>query len=58
MQKNEARANEQRRAASFLVLHSICSERFLLASAGDATRIRRRFGLRGTKFANVMQFVS
>jgi len=56
MQKNQARGNEQRRAACLIVLHAGRAEYFLLASAGNATRIRR--GLSGKKFTNVIQFIS
>ncbi len=58
MQKNQARSNEQRRAASLIVLHARRADRLLLASAGHVIRIRRSFGLGGTKFADVIQFIS
>src|SRR4029450_97456 len=58
MQKNQARSNEHRRAASLIVLHARRADRLLLASAGHVIRIRRSFGLGGTKFANVIQFIS
>ena len=56
MQKNQARSNLQRRAASLIVLHARRAERFLLASA-DVLRIRR-FSFGGEEFANVIQFIS
>jgi hypothetical protein len=52
MQKYEARSNEQRRAASLIVLHAKRADRLLLASAGHVIRVHR-FGLGGTKFADV-----
>src|SRR6266481_325210 len=58
MQKNQARSNEQRRAASLIVLHARRADRLLLASAGHVIRIRRSSGLGGTKFADVIQFIS
>ena len=57
MKENQARGNEQCRAASLIVLHATRAERFLLATAGNI-RIRRCFGFGGTKFANVIQFIS
>lgn len=57
MKKNQVRGNEQRRAASLIVLHATRAERFLLASAGNVFRTRRlTFG--GKKFTNVIQFIS
>lgn len=58
MQKNQARSNEQRRAASLIVLHAKRVDRLLLASVGHVIRIRRSFVLGGTKFADVIQFIS
>jgi len=58
MQKNQARGNEQRRAASLIVLHAGRAECFLLAAAGNVFRIRRCFDFGGTKLANVIQFIS
>src|ERR1700730_5087569 len=58
MQKNQARSNEQRRAASLIVLPAQRVDRFVLASAGHVIRIRRGFVLGGTKFADVIQFIS
>lgn len=58
MQKNQARSNDQRRAASLIVLHARRADPFLLATAGNGSRICGSFGLGGKKFANVIQFVS
>jgi hypothetical protein len=58
MQKNQARCNEQRRAASLIVVHAKRADRLLLASVGHVIRIRRSFGLGGTEFADVIQFIS
>src|SRR6266511_3633240 len=58
MQKNQARGNQQRRVAGLIVLHARRAERFLFAPAGNVARIRRGFGLGGTKFADVVQFIS
>jgi hypothetical protein len=57
MKKNQARGNEQCRAASLIVLHAIRAERSLLVGAGNVFRIRRlTFG--GKEFTNVIQFIS
>jgi hypothetical protein len=56
MQKNQARCNEQRRAASLIVVHAKRADRLLLASA-DVVRIRR-FSFGSKKFADVIQFIS
>src|SRR5207249_6448031 len=58
IQKNQARSDEQRRAASLIVLHARRADRLLLASPGHVIRIRRSFRLGGTKFAYVIQFIS
>src|SRR5882762_8044324 len=58
IQKNQARSNEQRRAASLIVLHARRADRSLLASGGHVIRIRCGFRLGGTKFADVIQFIS
>lgn len=58
MQKNQAGANEQRSAAGLFVLHLKRAERLLLANPCELLRIRGCFGLRGAKFANVVQFIS
>ena len=56
MQKNQARSNQQRRAASLIVLHARRADRLLLANA-DLLRIRR-FSFGGEEFADVIQFIS
>ena len=56
MQKNQARSNQQRRAASLIVLHARRAQRLLLATA-DILRIRR-FSFGGEEFADVIQFIS
>ena len=57
MKENQARGNEQCRAASLIVLHATRAERFLLASAGKVFQIRcPTFG--GKEFTNVIQFIS
>ncbi len=56
MKKNQTRGNEQRRAASLIVLHAR-RPAFLLTSAGNVFRIRGlTFG--GKEFTNVIQFIS
>ena len=55
MQKNQARSNQQRRAASLIVLHARRADRLLLANA-DVLRIRR-FSFGGEEFADVIQFI-
>ena len=57
MQKNQAPGNEQRRAASLIVLHAGRAECFLLAGAGNVIQIRCS-GLVGPKLTNVTQFIS
>ena len=58
MQENQARCNKQRSAASLIVLHARRADRLLLASNGHVIRVRPKFGLSGTKFADVIQFIS
>ena len=57
MQKNQAPGNEQRGAASLIVLHAGRAECFLLAGAGNVIQIRCS-GLVGPKLTNVTQFIS
>ena len=56
MQKNQARSNEQRRAASLIVLHARRADRLLLASV-DVLRIGR-FSFGSKEFPDVTQFIS
>ena len=56
MQKDQARSNQQGRAAGLIVLHTRCADRLLLANA-DLLRIRR-FSFGGEEFADVIQFIS
>jgi hypothetical protein len=58
MKENQARGNEQRRTASLIVLHAKRRDCLLLASAGRVIRVRGRFGLSGSKFADMIQFIS
>jgi len=55
MQKNQARSNQQRRAASLIVLHARRADRLLLANA-DVLPIRR-FSFGGEEFTDVIQFI-
>jgi len=57
MKKNQAPGNEQRSAASLIVLHAGGAECFLLAGARKVIPIRP-FRLGGQEFADVIQFIS